>query len=130
MLSRCKNKKSKSYKNYGGRGIKVCKRWETYELFRDDVKLAMIKHIEENNGNTSLDRINNDRDYSPENCRWATSKEQCRNKRGNQNITYNGKTQCISAWCEQLGLPYYVISQRIKKLNWSIKKSIETPVTN
>lgn len=121
MIYRCENKKHVYYKDYGGRGIKVCKRWYTFRLFLLDVgKRPSLKH--------TLDRINNDGDYKPSNCRWATRKEQQRNSRGNRNITIAGETMCLAAWCEKLKLNPGTIDYRIYTLKWSGKKSLTTPV--
>lgn len=119
MIARCNNPKDSSYKNYGARGIKVCKEWENFFIFEQWGNL---------NGYTpglTIDRVDNNGDYTPENCRWATPKEQARNKRNTKNITYRGKTQCIAAWEEELGLPRNVIWSRLNN-NWSIEKALTT----
>jgi hypothetical protein len=82
MQQRCYNKNVQSFKNYGGRGIKVCKRWEKFENFRDDMYNSFLKHQERfNSRNTSIDRIDNNGNYTLKNCRWATNIEQAHNKK-------------------------------------------------
>lgn len=120
MLDRCYNKHVKRYENYGGRGIKVCDEW--YNNFQSFYTWAM------NNGyknGLSIDRINNDGDYEPSNCRWTNNKTQARNRRSNRNITINGETRCLMEWCEILNLNYKVTWQRINTYHWSIKKALE-----
>lgn len=98
IKQRCLNTKSISYKSYGGRGIKVCDRWKkSFPNFLEDMgKRPTNKH--------SIDRINNNGNYEPSNCRWATIKEQTRNTRTNRLITIKGETKCLSEWVEFLGL--------------------------
>lgn len=82
MKARCLNSKSKKYNLYGGRGIKVCKRWLKFENFRDDMYASYLKHVKKfGQKNTSLDRINPNKGYSHKNCRWATCAEQRENRR-------------------------------------------------
>lgn len=83
MMTRCYNLKSKGYENYGGRGITVCERWHTFENFRDDMYESYLEHRKAHHGKwqTSLERINNNLGYSPDNCKWATPVEQSSNKR-------------------------------------------------
>ena len=125
MKSRCYNPNNKSYYDYGGRGIKVCEKWkDDLQSFYDDV--SKLEHFGEKG--YTLDRINNDADYEPNNVRWATKSEQNTNKRNNINITYNGKTQCLKLWAEELNIPYLTLYKRINKLNWDINKALTTPV--
>lgn len=100
IKGRCYNENSTFYKNYGGRGIKMCDRWlNSFENFIADMgNRPSPKH--------SIDRIDVNGDYTPENCRWATMKEQCNNRRSNIRIEYQGKTQTLKQWCEELGLNY------------------------
>ena len=122
MKERCYNPNTPQYKDWGGRGITVCDDWlNNVQAFYG---WAM------NNGyadDLSLDRIDNNKGYSPDNCRWATREDQCNNKRTNRLITYNGKTQTISQWADELGINYYTLQSRITKYKWSIEKALTTP---
>ena len=107
MLQRCQNTKDKRYADYGGRGVTVCDRWQAIENFIADMQPTHLEGL-------TLDREDNSNSYSPENCRWATKTEQARNKRSNINITLNGKTQCLLAWCEDLKLNYKTVYTKIR----------------
>lgn len=87
-----------SYPNYGARGIKVCKRWNSFENFFEDMGHRLPGQ--------SLDRKNGAKNYTKNNCIWSDRKTQNRNRRGNHMISYKGRTQCLSAWCEELNIPY------------------------
>ena len=115
MKDRCNNHNSQAYGNYGGRGISVCKEWN--DSFENFLKWAIESGYNEG---MTLDRIDNNKGYSPENCRWATKFQQGRNKRNNHLITYNGKTQCIAAWSEETGIRRDTLLYRINHF-----KSIE-----
>jgi hypothetical protein len=107
MQDRCYNKKTKQYHNYGGRGIEVCKEWiGNFEQFYKD----MGKSPE----NTSLDRIDNNGNYSKENCRWATIKEQANNRATNTKITINGETKNIKEWAQIIGVSCTCLAYRVK----------------
>lgn len=109
MIRRCTDRQYTSYHNYGGRGIKVCDRWlESFENFLNDIGERPSKEH-------SIDRINNDGDYKPDNCRWATAKEQGRNKRNNFIVSYKGVEKPLSEWCEHLGLVYRDVYVKIKR---------------
>jgi len=117
MIQRCNNPNNKRYKDYGGRGIKVCEKWTKFEGFLQD----MGKRPEV----MTLDRVDNDGDYCKENCKWSTRKEQQRNTRKNRLITINGITKCIAEWCDFFQKPYYKVQQRIKKYNWTPEEALE-----
>lgn len=120
MRERCTNPNSKNYKNYGGRGISVCDSWlNSFESFFKDMGDIPSKEY-------SLDRIDNDKGYCKENCKWSTRIEQARNTRHNVYIEYNGKTQTISAWSEELGIKFTTLNNRLN--NWSIEKALTFPV--
>lgn len=116
MRRRCKD--VENYPNYAGRGIKVCDRWlESFENFLDDMGLAPTpKH--------TIDRINNNGNYEPSNCRWATQKQQNRNYSRNIDITINNETHCLKEWCEIYGKKYDIVYQRIRTLNWEPIKAL------
>lgn len=121
MRKRCRNENCVRYKDYGGRGIDFCKEWENFDNF---VEWAKVNGYE---STLTLDRIDNDGDYTPENCRWATVKAQNRNKRTCVMVEYKGETKSLVDWCEELGLPYYTIQKRIKK-GMDPKDALEKPV--
>lgn len=112
MKNRCYNKKDKRYPQYGGRGIEVCSRWLEKECGFTNFYEDMGKKP---HGRYSIDRINNDGNYSPENCRWATNDEQSRNTSRNCNITYNDKTMCLTDWARELGISQPYLSTLISK---------------
>ena len=116
MKDRCNNPYSSMYKHYGGRGITVCKEWE--ESFHNFLEWSLENGYR---SDLSIDRIDNNKGYSPGNCRWATWKEQSRNRRCNRLITYNGETKCVSEWAEELGITHSMILQRLNK-GWPIEK--------
>jgi len=121
MLARCNNKNAANYAGYGGRGITVCERWmRSFENFLKDVGLAPTK-------THSLDRIDNEKGYFPENCRWATQVEQSRNTISNRNVIHNGMTKSIAQLSEETGLPHHVICGRLNR-NWTLEKVLNTPI--
>lgn len=107
MRQRCTNPKCNRYYSHGARGIKVCERWNDYSTFLADMGPRPPKH--------SIDRRDNDGDYTPENCRWATAKVQGRNRRTTIRITLNGETRPLIEWCERLGFGTELDYQRIRK---------------
>lgn len=121
MKTRCNNHNNEFYKDYGGRGIKICAEWEnSFENFYADMgKRPSKKH--------TLDRINNDNGYSVDNCRWAIKKVQANNRRNNILIEYNGVSKTLKQWCEELELNYKNTHKRIKNLGWSIEKAFLEP---
>lgn len=118
MKSRCENPKDKSYKGYGARGIAVCKEWQTLRNF---IEWALNNGYKEN---LTLDRINNDGNYEPCNCRFTDVKTQSNNRRSNRYETYNGETHTVAEWADILKVPYHKITYRLNKCNWSISQVI------
>lgn len=121
MHERCERNTHKHYKNYGARGICVCADWKEYKPFRD---WAMSNGYADN---LSIDRIDNDGNYKPKNCRWATTKEQQNNRRTNHRLTWRGETKTISEWSEATGLNKTTIKERIN-MGWTVEKALSTPV--
>lgn len=119
MIRRCSNPNDEAWKNYGGRGIKVCERWrESFEAFFADMgKRPSDDH--------SIDRFpNNNGDYEPGNCRWATSMEQMRNTRVNRLIEYKGKRKCVAEWAEQYGVRPGILYVRLFKSGWTFEEAV------
>ena len=117
MILRCNNKNNNSYNNYGGRGIKVCDRWiNSFENFYED----MGKRLD----GMSIDRIDVNGDYCPENCRWASMKIQSNNKRSNKYIKYNGETKTLSEWAEYFNMSKQKLWQRLIRDNLSFEEAI------
>lgn len=122
MHARCGNPDHKSYPGYGGRGIVVCEAWGEFDTFLRDMGRRR-SHL------LSLDRINNDKGYSPENCRWATSKTQNRNRRDNRRLTLNGVTKTATEWADELDINRTTLAQR-KRRGWSDEKALTTSSRN
>jgi len=122
MLQRCENPCDDAYKNYGFRGIKVCDEWHKFIPFCDwALASGWQKKLQ-------LDRINNNGNYEPGNCRWVTPQENSRNRRSNRMITFAGKTQCIAAWADDIGIEYCTLSSRINRYRWPIERALTEAV--
>lgn len=123
MRNRCRNPNHKQFSDYGGRGIKVCERWESFENFFSDMGSRP--------DGLSIDRINNDGDYEPSNCRWATRKQQCNNRRVRRprsfRIEWNGKTYRVSELAKEVGLKYKTLYMRLIA-GWSTEDAIKPPL--
>lgn len=120
MRDRCRRQEHPAYARYGGRGITVCERWQSFENFLADMGERPAGH--------SLDRIDNDKGYSPENCRWATRTEQNRNKTGTRLLTFMNKTMTVTEWESETGIPRGTIYVRVNTLKWSVERALTTPV--
>lgn len=121
MKSRCNNPKNPRYKDYGGRGITICKEWDkSFTAFR---MWAMDNGYRDD---VSIDRIDNDKGYSPSNCRFVDKYTQANNKRNNYHITYEGRTQTINEWSRELGLSVKTLRSRLDRSKWSIKDALFT----
>lgn len=111
MRARCNNPRDRGYPRYGARGITVCPEWSSFDQFLADMGLPPEGH--------SLDRIDNDKGYSPDNCRWADAATQRRNTSKTVLITYQGKTQCLKDWAAELGLSYTMLRRR-NQAGWKL----------
>jgi len=121
IKQRCHNPNYHDYKTYGGRGITVCDRWKnSFENFFEDMGVKPK--------GLTLERIDNDKGYSKENCKWATYKQQARNRRDNRFITYNGETKIMTDWARQYGLSRGVLWHRIFKMKWPMEMALTKPV--
>lgn len=119
MIQRCTNRNNSNYFRYGGRGITVCERWLDFRNFLEDMGKRPV--------GMTLDRIDNNGDYSPENCRWATRKEQAAN-RNNSFYTLKGVTKSWADWFKHFGIKRSTFDQRVYCYKWSIEKALMTPV--
>lgn len=122
MMLRCYNSKSRHYDRYGGRGISVCEEWHDFWNF--------VKWSDSVGGRPKgyeIDRIDNDGNYCPENCRWATRKRQNLNKSSNVVIEYGGKSQTLAEWCIETGISRSAMNHRYRR-GWSVERMLTTPV--
>lgn len=122
MIDRCTKPKTKCWPNYGGRGITVCDRWRKFDAFLEDMGWKP--------DGTSLDRIDNNGNYEPGNCRWATSIEQANNKRNNDVFEYAGERLTIPAWSRRTGIKPGSLRTRLYKLKWPIERALTQPVVS
>jgi len=123
IKSRCYRKNQPSYKSYGGRGIKMCTDWK--DSFENFSKWALSNGYDES---MTIERIDVNGDYCPENCKWIPLSEQARNRRSNILYEYNGETHCLTEWCERYNKDYYLVRNRIKKDKWSFERAMFEPV--
>lgn len=120
MRRRCNDKSSGDYERYGGRGISVCDEWEN--------DFAEFRSWAINNGyddNLTIDRVDTDGNYTPQNCRWVDMKTQCNNRSSNRNITYEGETHTIKEWSDITGISYSTLYMRLRN-GWSIECALAT----
>lgn len=119
MRKRCRNEHNSDYAYYGGRGIRVCTEWdESYEAFRD---WAYKNGYEDG---LTIDRIDVDRNYEPENCRFVDMKTQCNNRSNSRLITFNGETHTIAEWSEITGIKYHTLYMRIEEYGWTPERAL------
>jgi hypothetical protein len=118
MHQRCSNPSGPNWKHYGGRGIRVCQRWNDLHAF-----LADMGHPEPNQ---TLGRIDNDGPYEPANCRWETQEQQNENTRRNRFLTWDGRTQILKHWAKEYDLAPRRLSERLKR-GWSLERALTTP---
>lgn len=125
MKSRCSNTDIPAYKDYGGRGISVCKEWES-----DFVCFYNWAISNGYDDNLSIDRIDVNGNYEPSNCRWTTKKEQAINTRKFKLFTFNGESHTLKEWCEILNINYRTLRSRILYNGWSIERALSEGVKN
>ena len=121
MISRCNRTSDKSYDRYGGRGITVCDEWLDFKTFAE---WSFSNGYEDN---LTIDRIDNNKGYSPNNCRWATYKQQSNNRRCCKQYEMDGRKQNLKQWCEEFGVRYGTVVNRMRK-GWSFERAISEPI--
>jgi len=119
MRDRCSRRTHSEYKNYGGRGITICERWNDFTLFLSDMGTRP--------DGMSLDRINVNGNYEPANCRWATRKEQARNATSSVFLEHNGQKKTMAEWGEVTGIGADVIQERVTRYKWGVARALTTP---
>lgn len=126
MKQRCYNPNSTHYKSYGARGIKICDEWLDFQNFHD---WAYANGYDENapKGKCTIDRIDNNKGYSPDNCRWISIKEQANNKQQSVWVKINGETKTLMEWCKVYNIKYHTVVGRIDN-GWTAQRAITTPI--
>lgn len=120
MIQRCHDPARSHFRRYGAKGISVCDAWRhSFAAFLAHMGACPSRAY-------SLDRLKNERGYEPGNCRWATSKQQSRNRTNNTWLTFRGETLTQAEWVERLGLPQTTISGRLRR-GWSVERALSTP---
>lgn len=121
MIARTENAKCTRFCNHGGRGIRICERWRSnFSNFYEDMGPRPSPHY-------SIDRIDNNGNYEPGNCRWATATQQARNTRRNRFLTFNGQTRCVSEWSNIIGVSPDALLMRLKN-GWGVERALMTPL--
>ncbi len=120
LFARCRNPRHPSFENYGARGITVCERWKTFANFLADMGRKPP--------GLTIERIDNEKGYSPENCRWATHGEQNRNMRSNTFFTHDGVSMILVDWARRKGMNITTLRYRVWKLGWTMERAVTTPV--
>lgn len=128
MKERCNNPNSKFYFRYGGRGIKICDEWnDSYATFREwALKNGYDPSLKK--GECTIERIDNDKGYSPDNCIWASSKVQCNNRSSNHILELNGVSHTISEWSNITGIRKDTLRRRVCVYGWNVERALQTPV--
>lgn len=122
MRERCMNPNDERYVHYGARGITVCEKWlNDFAAFFDDMGPKP-------GSNYSIDRIDNDGNYDPKNCRWADQTTQVRNRRNSRKIEFGGRVLCVAEWGEAIGVPYKTLHARLAN-GWTVERALTTPLS-
>ena len=122
MIDRCENPNTKYFEHYGGRGISVCKSWHNFWNF-----VSWSESIGGRPEGYSIDRINNDGDYCPENCRWANYDTQLNNTSRNIYVTFQGVTKTVKQWADEKNMNHQTLLNRLNR-GWGVEKALTTPV--
>lgn len=128
MRARCLNPNEAEFVRYGARGISVCDRWLVGEGRMDGFVCFLADMGERPTNRHSLDRIDNDGGYSPENCRWTDRHTQARNIRTNHHVTYKGKRMTVVEAAEAFGLTYHCLWARLSRPGWTVERALKTPM--
>jgi hypothetical protein len=120
MLSRCENKNTQKYHIYGGRGIRVCRAWHSFESFLADMGPRPTAE-------STIERIDNNGNYEPGNCCWVAQAEQARNRRNNVMVRVGDQNVCLAVACKLLGVKYVTVQKRIHVHGWSMHEALHTP---
>jgi len=126
MKRRCYEPTRHAFRYYGGRGITICADWLTGRDGMNGFR-TFLSDMGKRPENSSIERLDNDGPYSPENCVWADCKDQARNQRRIRKLTYRGQTACLSELCEAFGRKAKIVRQRINKLGWPLERALDTP---
>lgn len=121
MRGRCQNQNNVSWPDYGGRGITVCDRWQSFDNFYADMGPRPT-------ADHQIDRVDNDGPYSPENCQWSTRVENCSNRRDTVNVEWRGETATVPNWSRRIGIPSAALWARLNRLGWDVERAMTTPV--
>ena len=121
MRRRCRSSNHPNYHHYGGRGIRVCSEWQSFEAFYEWSRRSGYKE------GLSIDRVDNDGNYEPVNCQWTTQSEQTNNTRKNRMLLYEGKKQSLADWSRELDLNYSTLRSRLRN-GWTTREMFETPM--
>lgn len=119
MHARCSDPDHQNYENYGGRGIRVCKRWECFDAFHEDMGDRPVGH--------TLDRINSEDSYYPLNCRWETEAIQANNRRNTVYVEYQGEATTVGLLGRRFGISTRLLWNRIKRDGWPVERAVHTP---
>lgn len=123
MRARCSNPRHPNFRHWGGRGITVCEAWEDFRAFYADMGVRPAS-----SSRMTLERVDNEKGYSPDNCVWATSATQRKNTRKTRRVTIGERTLCLKDWCREIGIAYTTVQQRIYRHGWSDIDALLTPV--
>lgn len=127
LKSRCLNPTNPKYKNYGGRGIKVCDEWLDFVGFKSDI-YDLYLNATKNNNDIEIDRINVDGNYEKNNCRWVSRLVNANNKRNSRLLNLNGAVHTLPEWGRITGIGKYNLENRIYKYGWTVERALQTPI--